>query len=224
MTAETLKRPFGGTRLAPQLLKAYESMIPEFLVDAGDAETSNESDGSASKRMRSDDNDVNDVTNSTLFSSFADDGPPQDNESMFDAPDGDLQFNDGPSMDDGVSNFEMQTSGHDDDEARQAFGEVAEVSESSNSVVPTGEVDARSGWSKRTTKMIHVLNRQFEEAASEDGTLDFLEILGSDSNRKTAATTFFELLVLKSANFIDVVQPRPFETISISKTVEFLAA
>eukprot|EP01052_Picozoa_sp_SAG31_P044564 SAG31_NODE_7820_length_1589_cov_1.375839_1_plen_316_part_01 len=32
VTVETLKRPFGSLRLAPQLLSAHASMIPEFLV------------------------------------------------------------------------------------------------------------------------------------------------------------------------------------------------
>ena len=88
----------------------------------------------------------------------------------------------------------------------------------------------RSGWSKRTEKMLHVLSRQFEQVeAAADGQVDkeegpqleFLEMLGSDASRKTAATTFFELLVLKSTNFINVSQPDPYGEIVLTKTAEF---
>ena len=94
-----------------------------------------------------------------------------------------------------------------------------------------GQVDAvdhtRSGWSKRTEKMLHVLSRQFDEAeegggeADEEPQLEFLTMLGTDASRKVAATTFFELLVLKSTNFIDVEQANPYGEIVLTKTDEF---
>ena len=72
--------------------------------------------------------------------------------------------------------------------------------------------------------MIHVLDREFKNAPGKNKRLDFLDTLGNDSNAKTAATTFFELLVLKSNNFINVEQAEPYDTIMIEKTANFVVA
>ena len=58
-----------------------------------------------------------------------------------------------------------------------------------------------------------------DEAADEEGQLDFLEMLGDNSSRKTAASTFFELLVLKCTGVINVDQQEAFGSIMVTKTV-----
>ena len=102
-------------------------------------------------------------------------------------------------------------------ELSQVADEVATQSSQSQSA-RSSEV-TKAGWSKRTYKMLHVLDKQFDEAADEEGQLDFLEMLGDNSSRKTAASTFFELLVLKCTGVINVDQQEAFGSIMVTKTV-----
>ena len=95
-------------------------------------------------------------------------------------------------------------------ELSQVADEVATQSSQSQSA-RSSEV-TKAGWSKRTYKMLHVLDKQFDEAADE-------EMLGDNSSRKTAASTFFELLVLKCTGVINVDQQEAFGSIMVTKTV-----
>lgn len=40
-------------------------------------------------------------------------------------------------------------------------------------------------------------------------------------NRKTVAGAFFQLLVLKSLNYVDLKQPEPYADITVTKTAHF---
>ena len=53
----------------------------------------------------------------------------------------------------------------------------------------------------------------------ETPSLDFLAIFAPGVSRKTVATSFFELLVLKSTDYVAVQQETPFQAIQIQKTV-----
>eukprot|EP01051_Picozoa_sp_SAG22_P000537 SAG22_NODE_15_length_32914_cov_20.713546_11_plen_596_part_00 len=246
-TAEMLKRPFGASRLAPQLLKAYEDMVPEFLVESDSAaeEEEEEEESSAKRSRRSSQGSLAEgagaaaaAADSTM-SSFGDDGlqgPDDSHSSIFDAGQADLDFgrNDdqaAAAMED-ASQFDMSHGGEGEgNDGQQIFEEVGdttasgstgEAALSSASASERAGVESKSGWSKRTVKMLHALSGQFEAAGGDEAEpLDFLEMLNTSSSRKTAAATFFELLVLKSANYIDVVQSNPFETIAISRTEHF---
>jgi cohesin complex subunit SCC1 len=69
-----------------------------------------------------------------------------------------------------------------------------------------------NGWSKRTRKMHQFLSNTLVD----DKPLQFNEMVQGKS-RKTAACIFYELLVLKTTDYIDVQQDQPYADITISK-------
>ena len=225
VTAETLKRPLADTSLAPQLLTVFESLIPKALEtdeqpDEIDFNVQSE-EGSASKKSRRQSVAAAAIDADEETSGFAGEFE-QEIEPAFE------YYNDGPSFGQSVDG-EGHISVQGDDEPEQLLGGLGDENTSQSSSAATEEGDqgvdeGRSGWSKRTTKMIHVLDREFKSAPGKNKRLDFLDMLGNDSNAKTAATTFFELLVLKSNNFINVEQAEPFDTIMIEKTANFVVA
>eukprot|EP01104_Vermistella_antarctica_P018220 TRINITY_DN6676_c0_g1_i1.p1 TRINITY_DN6676_c0_g1~~TRINITY_DN6676_c0_g1_i1.p1 ORF type:complete len:543 (-),score=154.26 TRINITY_DN6676_c0_g1_i1:1836-3464(-) len=76
---------------------------------------------------------------------------------------------------------------------------------------------AYDSFSERTRKMHNYLKEVFPsdtESISYNGLVE-------GKKKRTAATTFFEVLVLKSSGFIDIEQEEPYGEISISKTVHF---
>ncbi|KAJ2853550.1 sister chromatid cohesion protein 1, partial [Coemansia asiatica] len=87
---------------------------------------------------------------------------------------------------------------------------------------------ADTGYSKNTIRAIHILDNAcrsedvpvsdtVDAASSTDAnaTLSFMNV-AKDARRSDAVKLFFELLVLKTKDFIDVSQPGPFEDISIA--------
>ena len=75
------------------------------------------------------------------------------------------------------------------------------------------ESKSQSGWSKRTQAMKEKLQSEFEETE----TVSF-KAMTTGGSRKNAATSLFELLVLKTKGFIDVEQPKAFGDIIVSAT------
>ena len=76
----------------------------------------------------------------------------------------------------------------------------------------------KDNWNKRTKQVLGVLQESF--SLNRNDTLSF-EQLSLATRRKTAALCFFEILQLKTWNYIDVCQDRPFADISIRQTVRF---
>jgi len=74
-----------------------------------------------------------------------------------------------------------------------------------------------SSVSSRTTKILTFLTSQMTPQKTE---LSFFELV-KDKKRKTVAGTFFELLVLKSKDRIQVKQPVPYADITITKGKNF---
>ncbi|KAJ1727067.1 sister chromatid cohesion protein 1 [Coemansia biformis] len=87
---------------------------------------------------------------------------------------------------------------------------------------------AAAGHSKNTVQAIRILDAAARasnvrpsdavgaaaDAASEGGALSFMDI-AKDARRDDAVKLFFELLVLKTRDFIDVAQPAPYEDVTI---------
>lgn len=71
-------------------------------------------------------------------------------------------------------------------------------------------------WSKRTIKMREFLGKSF----GDDDKISYTNLIAG-KKRHTAAGTFFELLVLKTKNYIDIEQRAPYEEIFIKKTEFF---
>ncbi|KAJ2706838.1 sister chromatid cohesion protein 1 [Coemansia sp. IMI 203386] len=87
---------------------------------------------------------------------------------------------------------------------------------------------ADTGYSKNTIRAIHILDNACKtenitvsdaadaaSSADSNATLSYMSV-AKDARRTDAVKLFFELLVLKTKDFIDVSQPEPFEDISIA--------
>jgi cohesin complex subunit SCC1 len=104
----------------------------------------------------------------------------------------------------------------DDDEDRQAIGD-----QSSNS----------TKWHKHTVKVLQLLQRKIKEPREENDNNDDEEEekpaevqfqdLSHNCTRRTAASVFFELLQLKTWDFVELDQPEPYGDIGISAGVRF---
>lgn len=76
-----------------------------------------------------------------------------------------------------------------------------------------------ASWSDRTKKMYNYLSEKFDENDSDQ--LNYQQLIAG-KRKETAAATFFELLVLKSRNKIDLIQDEPYSDIFITKTDDFV--
>jgi cohesin complex subunit SCC1 len=75
-----------------------------------------------------------------------------------------------------------------------------------------------SEWSENTVRMHQFLQSNFDTTG--EPMLSFAA-MAEGKRRKTVAATFFELLVLKSASFIDLKQEGAFGDVLISRTAKF---
>jgi hypothetical protein len=97
-------------------------------------------------------------------------------------------------------------------------GEVepeAEREEEVEMPLPSAETE-QTVLNDKALKMLHFLNHQFTREKTE--TLSYNSMV-SGKKTKTVAGTFYQLLVLKTLNYIDVKQPAPFGDIAITPTV-----
>jgi len=72
-------------------------------------------------------------------------------------------------------------------------------------------------WSEKTQKILKFLDTTF----GKDQTVLRLNELIQNKSRRTVAGTFFQLLVLKSRNFIELQQEQPYSDITITKADKF---
>eukprot|EP00742_Colponemidia_sp_Colp-10_P004357 GILJ01004649.1.p1 GENE.GILJ01004649.1~~GILJ01004649.1.p1 ORF type:complete len:570 (-),score=150.44 GILJ01004649.1:162-1871(-) len=110
-----------------------------------------------------------------------------------------------------VAQQQQQQEGEEEEEEQGGEEEEATAETSSSNVV------SNVPWSQRSAKMLQLLQ---SELKGKTKTLS-LNSLTAGKDRKTAAGSFFELLVLKTRDFIDVEQREPFGDIKIKKTAKF---
>ena len=97
----------------------------------------------------------------------------------------------------------------DDDEHREAIGDASSTA---------------TKWHKHTVKVLELLQKRMKP--EQDTTLELPTSLGFDQisqncTRRTAASVFFEMLQLKTWDFIELEQPEAYGDISISAGVRF---
>mmetsp|Transcript_3871 Transcript_3871/g.13731 ORF Transcript_3871/g.13731 Transcript_3871/m.13731 type:complete len:554 (-) Transcript_3871:1060-2721(-) len=143
------------------------------------------------------------------------DMPPMDTPIEPTTPNADLEEQErGYPHDEGLAqNLEEHALNQDDQDF--FFGEQGEETE------PT-----YTGWSQRSKDTLAVISEKLAEAGKKskirgmkraklsEGTIE-LSALVEGANRKKAAATFFEILVLSTRDYISVKQPDPYESIEI---------
>ncbi len=214
--------------LAPELLEMYERLMPKSLEPAGQEEVERGADslfgGADPENARDSTGDLgHDIAAADLGDDPLLDGGQRQSDYAKDGAD-DISLGMGNDMDfDAGGSFQDFDQG--DIEGGNELSQIATQNSSGSSGSnsrrsSTGSVH-KAGWSARTGKMLHVLDKEFDSGvhADEEGRLDFLGMLGDHSTRKTAALTFFELLVLTQTGMIKVKQPEAFKSIMVTKTV-----
>lgn len=98
----------------------------------------------------------------------------------------------------------------EDDEHREAIGD-----QNSNS----------TKWHKHTVRVLQLLQRKIKiDDSEEDNDKEShvqLQDLTQNCTRRTAASVFFELLQLKTWDFVELEQPEPYGDIAVSAGVRF---
>jgi hypothetical protein len=74
----------------------------------------------------------------------------------------------------------------------------------------------KDSWNLRTKQVLGVLQEQFSEGNKDEASFDNLT---TGISRRTAALCFFEILQLKTWNYIDVEQEVPFDDIRLTPGV-----
>ncbi|KAJ2158591.1 sister chromatid cohesion protein 1 [Coemansia sp. RSA 552] len=109
-------------------------------------------------------------------------------------------------------------------ETTRAGDELEEAAGAAEGPEPTEAADATL-FSTSTTRAIHILDEACKAnsvaasegataAADSDGALSYLDV-AKDARRDDAVRLFYELLVLKTKDIVDVAQQAPFEDIRI---------
>ena len=103
----------------------------------------------------------------------------------------------------------------DDEENREAIGD-----QNSNS----------TKWHKHTVRVLQLLQRKIKSSVDEDNDENEenpkqshvqFEDLSHNCTRRTAASVFFELLQLKTWDFVELEQPEPYGDIAVSAGMRF---
>jgi len=76
-------------------------------------------------------------------------------------------------------------------------------------------------WTERSVRMVHFLDKNFTSAEKEGERELSLQELVKGKSKRVVAGTFFEFLVLKTKNLIDMKQEEPYGEIKILKTANF---
>ncbi|CAN1186924.1 Sister chromatid cohesion 1 protein 4 [Linum perenne] len=79
-----------------------------------------------------------------------------------------------------------------------------------------------SGWSSRTRAVAKYLQTLFDGEAGQERKVISMENLLAGKTRKEASRMFFETLVLKTRDYIQVEQGKPFENINIKPRVKLM--
>lgn len=75
-----------------------------------------------------------------------------------------------------------------------------------------------SGWSERTRKVASYLSKSFQDAGKqkESGSVNLSQV-SQGRTRKESARLFYEILVLKTTNYVDVQQNEAYGDIAVKK-------
>ncbi|KAJ0404946.1 hypothetical protein P43SY_005945 [Pythium insidiosum] len=76
---------------------------------------------------------------------------------------------------------------------------------------------AQHKWHPHTVKVMKVLRTSLQEKTE----VTYNQLTKNTQNRRTAAALFFELLQLKTLNYVDINQARPYGDIKIAKATRF---
>ena len=106
--------------------------------------------------------------------------------------------------------FDALPDGFDGDVSMPALGD-------DEPAVEEDEDSPTAGMSERTINMMRFL----QDSGDVKEARSFSSIVTKESSRRTAARSFFELLVLKTKGFIDVEQDQPFADITVTPTARF---
>lgn len=122
-------------------------------------------------------------------------------------------------------NKEKQAAGYPGLEDLLTGKTTEDASEAAEGETPSQDVSAAGGvkgWSVRTRGVASRLQQVFREGGEEKSVP--LEGLLEGYGRKTAAKMFFEVLVLKTSNYIDVKQEEPYGNVDLKPTPQLMAA
>eukprot|EP00980_Cylindrotheca_fusiformis_P008032 scaffold1709_cov95-Cylindrotheca_fusiformis.AAC.4 len=106
-----------------------------------------------------------------------------------------------------VNELHLGHSDDEDDEEREAIGDANDTTK----------------WHKHTVKVLQLLQRKMDDDSNVDGEAIPFHDLTQQCTRRTAASVFFELLQLKTWDFVELEQSpeEPYGEISISPGVRF---
>ncbi|KAE9100861.1 hypothetical protein PF010_g14656 [Phytophthora fragariae] len=100
------------------------------------------------------------------------------------------------------------------------LGAVNDIRAEANSVPEVDHTDASSTqhkWHPHTVKVMKVLRKSLQNKEE----VTYKQLTKKTQDRRTAAALFFELLQLKTLDYVDVEQAAPYSDIKISKAVRF---
>lgn len=100
------------------------------------------------------------------------------------------------------------------------LGAVNDIRAEANSVPEIDHTDASSAqhkWHPHTVKVMKVLRKSLQNKEE----VTYKQLTKNTQDRRTAAALFFELLQLKTLDYVDVEQAAPYSDIKISKAVRF---
>jgi len=122
---------------------------------------------------------------------------------------------DGP---DSLADAVFRSTGADDGGAASAASSASGTASSAAAAAAPADEPRQEGFSARTVKCYDFLKRELQSqpTVSFEATMQ-----ASRHPRQTAASLFYELLVLKTHDFIAVDQPAPYGDIEVSKTQHF---
>jgi cohesin complex subunit SCC1 len=106
-----------------------------------------------------------------------------------------------------VNELQVEDEG-DDDETRQALGDKEGTAQK---------------WHQHTVKVLQMLQRTIGDDNEHVQEVSY-DALSKNCSRRTAASVFFELLQLKTWDFIEIDQQDPYGDIEISAGVRFQEA
>ncbi|KAG6587252.1 Double-strand-break repair protein rad21 [Phytophthora cinnamomi] len=100
------------------------------------------------------------------------------------------------------------------------LGAVNDIRAEANSVPEIDHADATSAqhkWHPHTVKVMKVLRKSLQNKEE----VTYKQLTKKTQDRRTAAALFFELLQLKTLDYVDVEQAAPYSDIKISKAARF---
>ncbi|CAI5728770.1 unnamed protein product [Peronospora effusa] len=97
------------------------------------------------------------------------------------------------------------------------LGAVNDIRSDANSAAQTEASAAQHKWHPHTVKVMKLLRKSLQN--NEEVTYN--QLTKNTQDRRTAAALFFEILQLKTLDYVDVEQAAPFSDITISKAARF---